>query len=87
MNVEFFVKQIAMNKDKEKYLAYFDDKGRPLQLEYIERIDNLNKFYNFSFLLILYFLISSSAYLIFSFVFLLNWKNILRFKPVLPPFI
>ena len=34
------------NNDKEKYLAYFDDKGRPLQLEYIERIDNLNKFYN-----------------------------------------
>lgn len=34
------------NNDKEKYLAYFDDKGRPLQFEYIERIDNLNKFYN-----------------------------------------
>ena len=34
------------NSDREKYLAYFDEKGRPLKLEYIDRIENLNKFYN-----------------------------------------
>ena len=34
------------NSDKERYLGYFNEKDKPLQLEYIDKIDNLNKFYN-----------------------------------------
>ena len=45
-NVASKIHKDIKNSDREKYLAYFDEKGRPLKLEYIDRIENLNKFYN-----------------------------------------
>jgi hypothetical protein len=34
------------NNEREKYYEYFDDKGRPSHFEYVDKIDNLNEFYN-----------------------------------------
>ena len=36
----------SRDKEKDKYLSYFDESGRPVRLEYIDKIDSLNKLYN-----------------------------------------